>query len=83
MNSCMYSDSSFRVFICCEICYFHGGGAEESSLVESDAVHIHELCFILCWRLLTQTSRIDIYVLSCILAQTFVLSNNGICYPCP
>ena len=51
--------------------------------MECDAVHILALCFILCLRLLTQTSRIDIYVLSYILAQTLVLSNNGICFPCP
>ena len=64
MNSCMYSDSSFRVFICCEIWCFHSVGAEELSLVECDAVQIRALCFILCWRLITETSRIDICVLA-------------------
>jgi hypothetical protein len=83
MNSCLYSASSFRDFICFEIWCFHSGGAEESSFLECETVHIHALCFILCLRLLTQTSRIEIYVLSCILAQTFVLSNSGICLPCP
>jgi len=83
MNSYMYSESSFRVFICFEIWCFHSGGAEESSLLECNTVHIRALCFILCLGLLTQSNRIDIYVLSCILAQTFVLSNNGIYFPCP
>jgi hypothetical protein len=53
------------------------------NILECDAVHIRALCFILCLGLLTQTSRIEFYVLSCILAQTFVLSNNGMCFPCP
>jgi len=48
VNSYMYCDSSFRVFICSEIWCFHSGGAGESCLVECDAVHILALCFILC-----------------------------------
>ena len=58
-------------------------GPGESSLLECDAVHIHALCFNLCWGLLKQTCRIDIYVLSCILAQTCLCSNSGICFPFP
>jgi len=79
----MYSDSSFRLFICFEVCCLYSSGAEESSLLECDTVYFHALCFISCLGLLTQTTRIDIYVLSCVLAQTFALSHGGMCFPCP